>query len=185
MKRTALVFLLIAAVVLLLIIPVSAHKGGTDSKGGHYDSSSGDYHYHHGYPAHDHPNGKCPYSFSSDNSSSSRNSGGGCSELSASGAWLFIVAIAGFIVCVWLWSSRGSSSSPKPTSSTTAVTPKQTPQPTSVPPVKSSPPRPEIQETDYSWDETWDDYIENDTEDSKTEDTIEALYDFYNNLPDI
>ena len=38
-----------------------AHSGGTDAKGGHYDHSTGQYHYHHGYSAHQHPNGVCPY----------------------------------------------------------------------------------------------------------------------------
>ena len=38
-----------------------AHSGGTDSNGGHYDRSTGEYHYHHGYPAHQHINGVCPY----------------------------------------------------------------------------------------------------------------------------
>ena len=40
---------------------VFAHSGRTDSNGGHYDHSDGSYHYHHGEPAHDHPNGECPY----------------------------------------------------------------------------------------------------------------------------
>ncbi len=40
-----------------------AHSGKTDSSGGHYDSSAGEYHYHHGYSAHQHPNGDCPYDF--------------------------------------------------------------------------------------------------------------------------
>ena len=45
------------------------HQGRTDSNGGHYDHSTGEYHYHHGYPAHDHydMNGDgivdCPYNF--------------------------------------------------------------------------------------------------------------------------
>lgn len=30
------------------------HGGRTDGNGGHYDRSSGEYHYHHGYSAHDH-----------------------------------------------------------------------------------------------------------------------------------
>lgn len=49
--------------LLLLAVPlvVFAHSGGTDANGGHYDSSTGEYHYHHGYPAHQHPNGICPY----------------------------------------------------------------------------------------------------------------------------
>ncbi len=42
-----------------------AHSGRTDEYGGHHDykniSGLGSYHYHHGYPAHLHPNGVCPY----------------------------------------------------------------------------------------------------------------------------
>ena len=42
-----------------------AHGGRTDSDGGHHDynnvSGLGPYHYHHGEPAHLHPNGICPY----------------------------------------------------------------------------------------------------------------------------
>lgn len=42
-----------------------AHSGRTDSSGGHRDnrnvSGLGYYHYHHGYSAHLHPNGVCPY----------------------------------------------------------------------------------------------------------------------------
>lgn len=44
---------------------VSAHSGRTDAGGGHHDyknvSGLGSYHYHHGYPAHLHENGICPY----------------------------------------------------------------------------------------------------------------------------
>lgn len=49
--------------VVTLIFSASAHSGRTDSKGGHYDRSTGEYHYHHGYPAHDHIDGICPYDF--------------------------------------------------------------------------------------------------------------------------
>ena len=38
-----------------------AHAGGTDANGGHYNRSTGSYHYHHGHPAHQHTNGNCPY----------------------------------------------------------------------------------------------------------------------------
>lgn len=38
-----------------------SHPGRTDANGGHHDRKNGGYHYHHGYPAHDHPNGVCPY----------------------------------------------------------------------------------------------------------------------------
>lgn len=56
-------------------IVAEAHQGRTDSSGGHHDyqnkSGLGSYHYHHGMPAHLHPNGVCPYSSSSSASSSS------------------------------------------------------------------------------------------------------------------
>ena len=46
-----------------------AHSGKTDSSGGHKDkyneSGLGSYHYHHGYSAHLHPNGVCPYASTS------------------------------------------------------------------------------------------------------------------------
>ena len=58
-----------------------AHGGNTDSNGGHYDRSSGEYHYHHGYSAHSHydMNGDgvidCPYDF--DDKTNHNNSGSG------------------------------------------------------------------------------------------------------------
>lgn len=54
---------IIAALCLsLLLIPAAgAHPGRTDANGGHWDNSTGEYHYHHGYPAHQHTNGICPY----------------------------------------------------------------------------------------------------------------------------
>lgn len=50
--------------MLLLVCVVAAayaHSGGTDSRGGHRNRSTGEYHYHHGYGPHQHPNGVCPY----------------------------------------------------------------------------------------------------------------------------
>ena len=38
------------------------HSGRTDSQGGHYNRRTGEYHFHHGMHAHQHPNGICPYS---------------------------------------------------------------------------------------------------------------------------
>lgn len=69
MKRRMLFASLAALLSVLLALPVLAHPGRTDSKGGHFDHSSGTYHYHHGYPAHQHRDldgdGKpdCPYDF--------------------------------------------------------------------------------------------------------------------------
>lgn len=67
------------SVVLLLLISFSvsvfAHPGRTDSRGGHYDRSTGIYHYHHGYPAHQHTDGVCPYDFDDKTNHSSSGSG--------------------------------------------------------------------------------------------------------------
>ncbi len=49
--------------ILLLSLPAAAHPGRTDSNGGHTDHSTGEYHYHHGKPAHQHIDGQCPYDF--------------------------------------------------------------------------------------------------------------------------
>lgn len=51
-KRMFLV--LVVAVILLLAVTAVAHSGRTDSNGGHWDRSTGEYHYHHGEPPHDH-----------------------------------------------------------------------------------------------------------------------------------
>lgn len=60
MKKITILIVLI----MIIISPLSlAHKGRTDSNGGHYDYSTGEYHYHHGYEAHQHPNGVCPYDY--------------------------------------------------------------------------------------------------------------------------
>lgn len=60
MKKTIAIIIL---TMLALTLSVSAHPGKTDKYGGHYDNSTGEYHYHHGYPAHEHINGVCPYDF--------------------------------------------------------------------------------------------------------------------------
>lgn len=50
---------------ILLVISAFAHSGRTDGSGGHRDnrnaSGLGSYHYHHGYSAHLHKGGYCPY----------------------------------------------------------------------------------------------------------------------------
>ena len=57
MRRTSILILMLT----LCVASAFAHSGGTDSRGGHIDRSTGEYHYHHGYSAHDHPGGVCPY----------------------------------------------------------------------------------------------------------------------------
>ncbi len=74
MKR---IFLLAFAMMICLTLPASAHKGRTDANGGHYDHSTGEYHYHHGYLAHQHVNGICPYNF---DDKTNHDSGGGSSS---------------------------------------------------------------------------------------------------------
>lgn len=71
--------------LLLLAIPLAvfAHSGGTDANGGHYDSSTGEYHYHHGYPAHQHPNGVCPYDYDNKTGQDSGSGPGGDSIAAA------------------------------------------------------------------------------------------------------
>lgn len=56
--------LVVIIFTLFSILSISyAHSGRTDSEGGHYDRSTGEYHYHHGYSAHNHTDGICPYDY--------------------------------------------------------------------------------------------------------------------------
>ncbi|MBO5969395.1 MAG: YHYH domain-containing protein [Clostridia bacterium] len=67
MYKRLIVFTFIIIFLFSLVITSFAHSGRTDSNGGHYDRSSGTYHYHcGGHPEHQHPNGVCPYSNSFD-----------------------------------------------------------------------------------------------------------------------
>lgn len=61
LKKIIRVFLVAITVLSVLTLSVVAHSGRTDANGGHYNRSTGEYHYHHGYPAHQHPGGYCPY----------------------------------------------------------------------------------------------------------------------------
>lgn len=74
--KKRIVFVLLVLLIVSAIIPAFAHSGRTDGAGGHTDHSTGEYHYHHGYPAHQHPNGECPYDFDdkTDHSSSGSSS---------------------------------------------------------------------------------------------------------------
>lgn len=56
---------IILTIVMAITSTAYAHSGRTDSNGGHKDNKNksglGYYHYHHGYSAHLHENGICPY----------------------------------------------------------------------------------------------------------------------------
>ena len=80
-KTTALC-LFVFLTVIALALPVQAHSGRTDSSGGHYDSNTGKYHYHHGYPAHQHTGGVCPYESKDKTSHFSGSSSGNSSKKS-------------------------------------------------------------------------------------------------------
>lgn len=79
--KTKIVFIILL-VLTLLSIPVSAHSGRTDSQGGHYNRSTGEYHFHHGFPAHQHINGICPYA----NTEPSKKAGSSSSSIASSGS---------------------------------------------------------------------------------------------------
>lgn len=68
--------LLILALILTLCTTAIAHPGRTDDRGGHYDHDTGQYHYHHGYEAHQHTGGTCPFDF---DDKTGENSGGASS----------------------------------------------------------------------------------------------------------
>lgn len=83
MRFLGLLFALTFALHLIFPIVVYAHPGRTDSNGGHTDHSTGEYHYHHGYPEHDHYDMDgdgyldCPYDFDDKTGSSSNDSSSG------------------------------------------------------------------------------------------------------------
>lgn len=79
MKKVFKISLILMSIVIIIsgsCVAVFAHPGKTDSDGGHFDRSTGEYHYHHGYPAHQHENGTCPYDFdNNEKSTESHNYG--------------------------------------------------------------------------------------------------------------
>lgn len=61
-KKTKQIVLVTFCVIFIFgLCTVFAHSGDTDAYGGHWNHSTGEYHYHHGYPEHQHKNGVCPY----------------------------------------------------------------------------------------------------------------------------
>lgn len=84
MRLPVVVVLFAAALAFALSTTVFAHPGRTDGSGGHYDRETGEYHYHHGFEAHQHVNGECPFDFVD---MTGQNSGGdGGTRTSGSGA---------------------------------------------------------------------------------------------------
>lgn len=76
MKKAFKIFLIALSTIIIIsgsCVAVFAHPGKTDSDGGHFDRSTGEYHYHHGYPAHQHENGTCPYDFDNNEKSNYYN----------------------------------------------------------------------------------------------------------------
>ena len=138
---------LILIVLCLSCIQASAHSGKTDASGGHYDSSTGEYHYHHGYPAHQHTNGKCPYDYKDKTDHSSGISPGGNNKDQSSpiGGVIVVILLLGFVVTaivVAVAIANGSTSNSNKNSSASKSASQKQPAPSSKPkPEPSSPPR--------------------------------------------
>lgn len=80
-KRKRTIFFLVLFIVAIMYCggSVFAHSGRTDSNGGHTNHSTGEYHWHHGEPAHQHEDldgdgypEYCPYRKDSSNSNDAR-----------------------------------------------------------------------------------------------------------------
>lgn len=115
MKRLASVLALIVA-LMYLAVPALAHSGRTDANGGHYNRATGEYHYHHGYPEHQHPGGECPYDYHDATDYNDRGSNDAVSDDLPS------------YLDDDVWDTPSPSPSPTPTPS-----PSPTPSPTSTP----------------------------------------------------
>lgn len=95
--------LIVLAIVVILTfsfcISVFAHSGKTDADGGHYDHSTGEYHYHcGGNPAHTHKNGVCPYDKKGTTSSSSSSSSSCVSDIENTVCIVIIIGMIAFMV---------------------------------------------------------------------------------------
>ncbi len=82
MRKRYLIPILACILLLSCCTAAYAHPGATDANGGHYDHSTGEYHYHHGYPAHQHPDGRCPYNYDDRTGWNSGSSSGGSDSAS-------------------------------------------------------------------------------------------------------
>lgn len=81
--RTLVMLAISLCIISSSTFTASAHSGRTDGAGGHTDHDTGEYHYHHGYPAHDHYDmdgdgvDDCPYDFDDKTSQNSGSGSGG------------------------------------------------------------------------------------------------------------
>lgn len=108
MQKKTFVFIICLGIFALIIFSPSAtsafaHSGRTDSTGGHHDydnvSGLGNYHYHHGEPAHLHKGGICPYK--SDNATKDYSTN------------LLLLSFASFVVIVIVVKKRDKHNSKK------------------------------------------------------------------------
>lgn len=80
MKSKTLVYSFL--ILALFVSSASAHAGKTDANGGHYNRATGEYHFHHGYSAHQHTGGVCPYDFDDQTGINSGGPSSGSSQTS-------------------------------------------------------------------------------------------------------
>ncbi len=113
MKRFIKIICIVVLCILLFAIVVSAHSGRTDSSGGHYDSSTGSYHYHHGYSAHQHYDmdgdgiKDCPYNYDDKTNYNSSEAVNNKTNNKASLSWVYwLTGIMAFAVCVMFFIIR-------------------------------------------------------------------------------
>ena len=108
MRLWKLLFLL--AFCMYLAVVVYAHPGGTDSDGGHTNHDTGEYHWHHGYQAHQHKDLDgdgdldCPYLFDN-KTESSRNETEKTEENRTKKVWNYFLPIIGCFALygvIWL-----------------------------------------------------------------------------------
>lgn len=101
--------------IAILLVPILTlfsvlHGGRTDAWGGHYDHSAGEYHYHHGMPAHDHYDIDgdgvidCPYSFRGNSGESEKTNN--TSESASGRFWKITFVAIGVVVVVYILRKR-------------------------------------------------------------------------------
>ena len=95
-RITIAIALIITAALASTMLFVFAHPGGTDYRGGHKNHATGEYHYHHGYSAHQHYDmdgdgyNDCPYTFTPSTSHSAASSSASYSSSSQSSSKISI-----------------------------------------------------------------------------------------------